>query len=210
MIARLTWPDAATQATLVRLLGGDAVVVLPTDTLYGFSARAASELALARIATLKGRHNARSFVALAAHPADVWAGSIAEPRVVAFLTAVWPAPLTVVLRTAVPVPWGEVRNGVPTAAYRVPAHPALRGLLAAVGEPVVSTSVNRSGQAPLLDAESIQREFGAEVAAIVIDPGLERRPAQASTLGDFTAWPPRTLRPGAFDLDAALAAWPLT
>ena len=30
---------------------------------------------------------------------------------------------------------------------------------------------------------------------------------RASSLGDFTLWPPAILRPGEFDLQAALQAW---
>ena len=207
MSAVWRWEDPSIVATVTAALRADAVVVLPTDTLYGFSGRARSAAAVARIAALKGIASGRGLVALVDSVAAIRrdAAPDTDPRVFELLERVGPARLTVVVLTAAPQEWGAA-SGPPTAAYRVPAHARLRELLASFGEPVVSTSVNRTGEAPLTTAAAIHAAFGAGIAGCLLDSGCEDRPAVASTVADCTVWPPRTLRPGAFDLAAAVAS----
>ena len=91
----------------------------------------------------------------------------------------------------------------------MPAHARLRELVAAVGEPVVSTSANRSGRAPLDDPAAIVEAFGAGLDVVVIESAgsVAARVRRPSTVADCTAWPPRLLRAGEFDLEAAARAW---
>ena len=76
---------------------------------------------------------------------------------------------------------------------RVPAHAALRAVLARVG-PVTGTSWNRAGEPPRSDPDA----GGAPDAIdLLVDGG--RTPGGApSTLLDATVSPPRVLREGAF------------
>lgn len=207
MSARGRWDDPAAVENVLAALQRDAVVVLPTDTLYGFSGRARSPRVLAKIAALKGIASPRGFVALVDSVAAIRrdAAPATDRRVFELLDRAGPAPLTVVVAVDTPQPWGEA-GPPPTAAYRVPAHAALRGLIARLGEPLVSTSVNRTGEAPLASAGDILAAFGAGIAGCIADPDCEVRPPVASTLADCTVWPPRMLRPGAFDLVGAVAA----
>lgn len=207
MTARGRWDDPAAMASVLAALQRDAVVVLPTDTLYGFSGRARSPKALAKIAALKGIASPRGFVALVDSVAAIRrdAAPAVDRRVFELLERAGPAPLTVVVAVQTPQLWGEP-GPPPTAAYRVPAHAALRGLIARLGEPLVSTSVNRTGEAPLASAEAILAAFGVGIDGCIADPDCEARSPVASTLADCTAWPPRVLRPGAYDLAAAMAA----
>ncbi len=196
-----------------KLLAGE-IAAVPTETVYGLSCRALAPDALARLAAVKRLDRPRGFVALAAsiEMVELWVRG--APRALAFLRATWPAPLTAVLRVERRAPWGEERgDGSMTAAFRVPAHPRLLDLVNRVGEPVVSTSANRTGRPPLADASAIAGEFGAELDLIVVESTRAGGPASApdglqpSTVGDFTVWPPRLLRPGKFDLEASVRAW---
>ena len=77
----------------------------------------------------------------------------------------------------------------------MPAHDALRELLARVG-PVTGTSLNRSGEAPCEEADEVAKRFPGEVD-VLVDGG--RTPGgRPSTLLDATVEPPRVLRAGAF------------
>jgi L-threonylcarbamoyladenylate synthase len=66
---------------------------------------------------------------------------------------------------------------------------------------VVSTSANRSGQPPLGTIPDLVREFGGAVDLILEDPDLLGA-GPPSTLVDATAWPPRILRAGSWDVSA--------
>jgi L-threonylcarbamoyladenylate synthase len=201
-------------ALACRLLAAGEALVLPTETLYGFSALANAAAARGRIEAWKGIAARRGFLALVPSLDAVWPflAETQDRRAVHFLRAVWPAPLTAVLRVREALPWGEALESGATAAFRVPAHARLRALLEKVGAPVVSTSVNRTGEPALRRQADIARGF-AGVADLWCfrDRGLEMRQAgPGSTIADCTGWPPRLLRPGLFDLEASLRVAPVS
>lgn len=211
------WSEPGALADIARVLRQGGVAALPTETLYGFSCLARSDVGIRRIMGLKSIDRRRGFVALAASAAAVEAELAADqdPRAVAFLGKVWPAALTAVLATRQLLPWGERHAGRPTAAFRVPAHAQLLVLLGELGEPVLSTSLNRTGSPPLARPEEILQEFGDDLDLLILDDAdperwaarQENEARPASSLADFTTWPPRILRRGDFDLQAALGAW---
>ena len=183
-------------------LARGGVVVLPTDTLYGFSASLSAEAAVNRISAIKRAPNERRFILLASSIAMVdryvqsYGCSTRET-----VASHWPAPLSVIVPSGASLPaWVG-----PTVAVRVPALESLRQLIDEVGEPIVSTSVNRSGEEPMDDAHDIRREFGTEVDLILTGdvPG-----GASSTLVDLCGKTPRVIREGAYAWAVAGAGKP--
>ena len=171
------------------------VVALPTDTLYGFSSSLANADVHDRIAVLKQDTGDKRYLCLASslHMVEDYIVSwgCASREV---LASVWPAPLTAVFEAR--------KNRCPawvgdTIALRVPDVPEIRVIIELVGGPVISTSINVSGEAPLNDAAEIAAVFGEKIDAIV----LSRHTADpaVSTLVDFTGESPRVLRRGSYD-----------
>ena len=85
-----------------------------------------------------------------------------------------------------------------TQAFRCPADDWLRSVVAAAGDAVYSTSVNRSGMPPLTDIDAICCEFEDSVSLIVDAGNLEGLP---STLVDLSSGTPRVLRQGSVVID---------
>ena len=175
-------------------LSQGALVILPTETVYGLAADAANGEAVARIFEAKGRPR---FNPLIAHVADLAAAKeIADfdERALALGGGFWPGPLTIVA----PFKSGVsdlARAGLDTVAVRVPAHPLARAVLAAFGGPVAAPSANRSGRPSPTTFEAAVAETG-DAAAVALDGGpcavgLE------STVVSLLDGPPRLLRPGA-------------
>jgi L-threonylcarbamoyladenylate synthase len=176
------------------VLASGGIAVLPTDTIYGFHCVVSNRRAIEMIMELKGRGAGVGFILLAASAAMAgtlvarWPG---ESRIT--LDRAWPAPLTAILparRALSPLlsPRGRV-------AVRVPARADLRALIATVGEPIVSTSVNLSGREPMTRIADIRRAF----------PGLGgylsrrgRSSALPSTIVDFTVGAPLVVRAGSY------------
>lgn len=78
-------------------------------------------------------------------------------------------------------------------ALRWADHPLCQRVLAALGEPIISTSVNAKDEAPRTTAAAIAA-FPGDVALVVDAPvGV----ARASALVDGRTEPPRVLRAGA-------------
>ena len=184
--------DVAAAATAL-LAGG--LVIMPTETVYGLAARAADPAAVARLFEAKGRPR---FNPLIAHVNDMVAArgiAVLDGRAEALIAAFWPGPLTVVAPYRPgPAVCDLARAGLGTVALRSPAHPVARALLAAVCEPLVAPSANRSGRPSPTTFTSATAETG-DSAAVALDGGpcaigLE------STVVSLLDGPARLLRPG--------------
>lgn len=178
--------DAPTSLQLNQIaaaLTGGAVVLMPTDTIYGLHAVATNTEAVARIVELKGRDGQKPFIVLASSVeqlADL--GITAPPETVAALASIWPAPLTAIL------PRGES-----TLAVRVPALEWLRALIERTG-PLVSTSANRSGEPAVDRPEALAHDL--QHALDVVDGGI--RGGEPSAILDLSRDEPRFIREGDF------------
>lgn len=175
------------------VLDAGGVVVLPTDTLYGLSAAASSGQAVRRIAVIKGAADRTQFLLLADSIEMVEScvrsfGCADRSR----LERIWPAPVTVILPAGNRCPeWmGQ------TVAFRVPDHAPLRDLISQLGEPIVSTSINRAGEPPMLDLGEIGHRFGGQVDLIVAG---DVNTDLASTIVDLTGESPEVVRRGVYE-----------
>lgn len=175
---------------IARILGGGAVVLMPTDTIYGLHALALDAAAVGRVADIKGREETKPFIVLAASIDQLpLLGVSAEPDVLDALASIWPAPLTAILPLREPIP---ASRGALTVAVRIPALDWLRELIVRTG-PLVSTSANRSGEPVVERPALLARELHDRLDAIV-DGGV--RNGEPSTIVDLTSGEPHFLREG--------------
>jgi L-threonylcarbamoyladenylate synthase len=183
-------PSAQQLDAMAAILEAGGVVILPTDTIYGLHARAHDATAVARIAHLKGRDDSQPFIVLAAG-SDQFAALGIETTAerLESLDAIWPAPLTVILPLRAPV---AASRGASTLAVRVPALPWLRALARRTG-PLVSTSVNRSGEPPLVAPADLAHALLHELDGIA-DAGPLR--GESSAILDLASAEPRFIREG--------------
>lgn len=183
------------------LLKSGGVLIMGTDTLPGFHCRADLSEPVGRILELKGREPEKSLLVLAGSPdqASLVTGMLDE-RQRDCCERCWPGPFSLILPSGGQLS-GAVNAAGGTVAVRVPAPESLRSLILAVGFPLVSTSVNVSGEAPAGDLQAAQKAFGDKVdgywkpSESSGGPSAERR-IQPSALIDLTIWPPVQLRPG--------------
>jgi L-threonylcarbamoyladenylate synthase len=197
-MVRVAWENAAGPwlAPIARVIREGGVAVIPTDTLYGFAARADRPAAVERVAVSKGRDASAPFLLLLSAIAELQAVAAAIPPS-AVLARVWPGPVTVLLR-ARPDLDPRFRSEAGTVAARLPDDTVLRSLLGAIGAPILSTSVNRHGSPPLADPAAIAHEFGAEID-LLADQGMRR--GEPSTIVDLSRRPPALVRAGARAVD---------
>jgi len=188
---------SAIEAAAALIRAGQPVAV-PTETVYGLAADATSGEAVARIYAAKGRP---SFNPLIVHVADMQtAEALAEfsPAARRLAEAFWPGPLTLVLpaRPGSGIA-GLVTAGLPTIALRMPAHPAMRALIAAAERPLAAPSANASGRISATRAEHVAASLGERVA-LILDGGATRLGLE-STIVAPAAERLRLLRPGPID-----------
>ena len=180
-------------ARLREVLERGGVAAVPTDTFYALAADPTSERGVARIFGIKGRDDGKPLLVLVSSRRQLERlGISARPEVLERFCRLWPAPLTVVLPLASPIP---ASRGSRTLAVRMPAAAALRALLDATG-PLTGTSANRSGAPSLADPDAVAAAIGSDLDLLV--DGGPAPGGEPSTIVDATREPPVVLRPGAF------------
>lgn len=198
------------RAAAAALLEG-ALVVLPTETVYGLAGSADDASALARIYEVKGRpsthpvivHVADIAAAVDAPPGRSWVDGV--PTYARQLAeACWPGPLTLVLPRSSRAS-DRVTGGQDTVALRVPEHPVARAVLAEMdaldpaGAPhgVAAPSANLFGRVSPTTVAHALADLGDRLgpADLALDGGPCRVGVE-STIVDCTGQQPRILRPG--------------
>jgi L-threonylcarbamoyladenylate synthase len=172
------------------MLKNNAVGVIPTDTIYGIVGRAMDPKTVARIYRLRKRNPQKPFIILIPAAAALKKFGVRLDKYrQAFLSEAWPGPVSIILPAA-SKKFRYLHRGKGSLAFRVPADPALRALLAKTG-PLVAPSANWEGKPPARTIKEAQRYFGAG-ADFYMDAG--RIPGKSSTLIDLTGKAPVLLR----------------
>jgi L-threonylcarbamoyladenylate synthase len=187
----------ATDADLARAvetLRRGGLVAFPTETVYGLGADADNAAALARLYAVKGRPGEHPVIVHVGAPAQLadWAADV--PVAARHLgDALWPGPLTLVVRRAARVLDG-VTGGGDTVGVRVPDQPVALALLRAFGGGIAAPSANRFGHVSPTTAGDVRADLGDDVEVVLDDGpcpvGVE------STIVDCTGDELVILRPG--------------
>jgi len=143
---------------VVSILKEGKIVVLPTETVYGFGCDFYNESAKKKLTEIKKRPENKPF------PVAVFDKSQIEEFLFPLPTLGYklireflPGPLTLVFKI------DDEKN----LAFRMPKDKVTLKILERFSKPVALTSVNISGQAPLTDIAKIEEVFGKDVEIIV-------------------------------------------
>ncbi|MFC6357402.1 L-threonylcarbamoyladenylate synthase [Luethyella okanaganae] len=174
-------------------IGRGALVVIPTDTVYGIAADAFNAEAVQRLLDAKGRERTSPPPVLIPGIPTLDALAAEVPQAVRDLVAAfWPGGLTVILHAQASLSWdlGETRG---TVALRMPRNPVALELLSETG-PLAVSSANRTGEPAALDARGAEDMLG-DSADVYLDGGKagadyddvgERPGDSSSTIVDAT------------------------
>jgi len=148
--------DSEAVQICAELLCAEKVLILPTDTVYGFSG--IIDKTEQKIRDIKGRGDDKPFIILIGKPEDIY--MISDIEIPQRLFTLWPGPLTIIVPN---------KNTHKTTAVRCPGDEWLRSVIRSCGAPIYSTSVNRSGFPVIGPIQQIISEFGNDVDLIVDD-----------------------------------------
>jgi L-threonylcarbamoyladenylate synthase len=176
------------------LLRQGGILAIPTESSYGLGVDPWNPAGVEAVYRVKGREAGKALpVVIAGREQLAGLGVDPDLYIVERLLALWPAALTAVLPIERPLP---ASAGERTLAVRVPDHPALRELLAALGTGLTATSANRSGGEPILDPAAVEELLAGEDAMVVDGGVLAGGPP--STLVAIEEGGPKVLRTGKF------------
>lgn len=170
-MTELLHDDEAGIARAAGLLRGGELVAFGTETVYGLGADATNAVSVAGIFAAKGRPHFNPLICHYDSAESAFRDVVPDARALALAAALWPGPLTLVLRRRADCPIALLTGaGLDTQAVRVPAHDSALALLRAVGRPVAGPSANRSGQVSPTTAMHVMEGLGGRIAA-VLDSG---------------------------------------
>lgn len=198
-----SWGPALDEA--VNAVRRGALIVLPTDTVYGIGADAFDADAVAGLLAAKGRGRQMPPPVLVGslQVLDALADGISD-EARALAEAFWPGPLTLILMAQPSLAW-DLGDTHGTVALRMPDHPAALALLGRTG-PLAVSSANRTGQPAATTAAAAAEQLGSSVA-VYLDGG-DSPSGVASTIVDATGSVLRIVRSGGLSVEDLRAVVP--
>jgi tRNA threonylcarbamoyl adenosine modification protein (Sua5/YciO/YrdC/YwlC family) len=163
-----------------------ALVIVPTETVYGIAANSRDKKALARLSALKERPADKPF-SLHIASVDKLDDYARDIPAVAYrlVERFWPGPLTLIFKA----------KDKGTIGIRLPDDAVCRRVIALSGVPVVCPSANLAGHQPPIDCEQALKDLNGKVE-LALDAGPTKL-RQESTIVDCTVKPPKLVREGA-------------
>ena len=165
-------PDEITLA--VEHLKKGKVVAHPTEAVFGLGCDPDNIDAVSRILQIKHRAIDKGFILIGSS----WAQfesliTYIRPELLTRVFETWPGPTTWLFPASDRVPHWITGNSK-SVAIRITAHPIAKALCEEFGNPLISTSCNKSGEPPARDVRTIQLTLSHTVD-YVIDGALGGR-----------------------------------
>jgi L-threonylcarbamoyladenylate synthase len=184
--------------TIKNIITHHGVIIYPTDTLYGIGGNFFSLPAMEKIDTLKNRSD-MPYSVIVAGPDMLHRLVDNVPEVFGVIyEKLLPGKFTFLFRVSKSIDPALVK-GSDKIGIRIPNVPDMLKLVEILDVPLISTSVNRSGEPPLNDPAAIIRHFSTTDPdcgpSLLLDAG-PLPDSKGSTILDLTQTPVRCIRKG--------------
>lgn len=180
-------------ADFYQTLEAGGVLILPTETVYGFFAKALNEEAVNKVYELKGRPRDKAMTLNVASLEEIYRFSKEQPVWLPKLCqAFLPGPLTIILKADNEQVPSWINSGLDTIGFRIPDHSVTLGLIRRAG-PLIGPSANFSGQNSGQRFAQIAQEFGGEISGYADDEAIM---GLDSTILDLSGRHAKILRQG--------------
>jgi L-threonylcarbamoyladenylate synthase len=166
----MVWNDP----NLIKVLQGDGVVVMPTDTIYGIVGKAQSLATVEHIYVLRKRSPNKPCIILIGNINELEKFSISlseqqqnklKENLFALSGVEGSLPLSIILDCPNDS-FSYLHRGTNTLAFRVPLNEELRNLLLQTG-PLIAPSANIEGMPPAQNIDEAKKYFGNEIGLYV-------------------------------------------
>lgn len=142
------------------------VVCFPTETVYGIGVIATQEAAFSKLVATKRRPPEKPFSMMVANLGQAFQYLEAGEKGKRVMEHFMPGEITVLAKAKEGLPsW--VTLGTSILGLRIPAVPFVLALIEKVGEPLLVTSANHSGEPTSVSFEETKKVFDGEVCGIV-------------------------------------------
>ena len=179
------------------IVRADGVIAYPTDSCYALGCRFGSKDGIARIRSIRGLDDRHHMTLLCQDFSQLGQFAYVDNAVFRAIKAVTPGSYTFILPATKEVPRRLQHPGKKTVGVRIPRHVVAQALLAALGEPLVSSTLLLPGEdEPMIHGWQIAEELDLSVDAVIDSGDCGTEP---TTVIDFSQSEPEILRRGAGD-----------
>ena len=181
-----------------QIVRGGGVIAYPTDSCYALGWHIGDKSALERVRRIRQADRHHHFTLVCRDVGEAARFARIDTPQFRLMKACTPGPYTFLLRATRATPRRLQHERRRTIGVRIPDHPVPRLLLAALGEPLMSsTLLVAPDPEPLTEGREIQARLAHEIDAI-LDGG--NCGIQPTTVVDLTVTPPVIVRKGKGDL----------
>lgn len=192
-----THPQQRLLNRAAQIVADGGLLVYPTDTTYALGCHIGDKQALERIRRIRQLDDKHRFTLTCRDLSEIAVyARVSDPsyRILRHFT---PGPFTFVLPATKEVPKRLVHPKRRTIGLRIPDHPVALGLLEALGEPMMTTTMRLPGtELPLSDPEDI-RDLVSDLVDVIVDGGACG--LVSTTVVDLTGDVPEIIRQGLGD-----------
>jgi tRNA threonylcarbamoyl adenosine modification protein (Sua5/YciO/YrdC/YwlC family) len=176
------------------------VIVYPTDSTYAVACCLGHQSAIQRIRRLRHLEDNHLFTLMCPDLKSLSIYAMVDNTAFRMIKSLIPGPYTFLLKATHEVPKKLLHPKRKTIGLRVPDHPITQALLAALGEPLMSTTLLLPQEDfPVIDVVEA-REKLVHAVDFMIDSGPCS--ADSTTVIDLTVSPPVLIRQGKGDVSA--------
>ncbi len=185
------------QGRLLRQAATIGVIVYPTDSGYALGCHLGDKAALDRIRNIRRLGEQHNFTLVCRDLSELSTYAYVDNNTYCILKTYTPGAYTFLLKATREVPRRLQHPNRKTIGLRIPDNPIALGLLEALNEPLMSTSlVLPNSDTPLIEPRAIQDILGKQVD-LIIDGGYCGQ--EQTTVLDLVDYPPRIVRIGKGD-----------
>lgn len=164
------YPEPRKIRRAVAALEEGEIIGYPTDAVYALGCDLLNKKAIDRLYEVKRMDRSHHLAFICADLTDLSKYAVVDNHAYRLLRRVLPGPYTFILQATREVPKMLHMSDRRTVGIRVPDAPIAVELVRALGRPLISTTAQRHGEAPLVDPRDIEPTFKG--VALVLDGGL--------------------------------------
>jgi tRNA threonylcarbamoyl adenosine modification protein (Sua5/YciO/YrdC/YwlC family) len=185
-------PEPAKIDQVVTALKAGGIIVYPTDTIYGLGCDIFNKEAIKKIYQIKKREAKKPLSVICSDFAEIAEYAIVSNQTFAILKKTLPGPYTFILKAKSKTPASFLSKNK-TVGIRIPDNKICLEIVKKLGNPIITTSLNISGQEVLTSPSQLSKEMKNKID-LIIDAG--QLPQEASTVIDLSQEQPVILRQG--------------
>ncbi|WP_454763579.1 L-threonylcarbamoyladenylate synthase [Cupriavidus campinensis] len=190
-------PRLIKQAAQILRQGG--LIALPTDSSYALACPLDDKNAVERLRRLRGIDDKHHLTLMCSDLSELGNFARVDNRQYRWIKGATPGPYVFILEATKEVPRRLSHPARKTIGVRVPDHGVPLALLAELGHPMISATLQMPGdEAPMNDPAEIRARLEKQLD-LVLDGGPA--PAQPTTVIDLTSGEPELVRVGRGDVE---------